>query len=196
MKIDWKVIGNGVAKVAPWVGSLLGGPAGSAVGNLVAEVLGTDPTPEAVDAELAKNPDAFIKVREMETTKAIELARLQSEDYRATLNAQATETAAEIDDRKNARERDRDFQAKGLRNTRANWMIVFDTLGLIACLAVLIFFRKEVPPEVVALLTTIASIFGLCLRDAHQFEFGSSRGSRDKDLLLAAAQPVDLSKVA
>ena len=38
---------------------------------------------------------------------------------------------------------------------------------------------------VITLVTTVASIFGLCLRDAHQFEFGSSRGSRDKDVLLS-----------
>lgn len=34
---------------------------------------------------------------------------------------------------------------------------------------------------VLAQLSTINSYFGLCLRDAHQFEFGSSRGSRTKD---------------
>jgi hypothetical protein len=30
-------------------------------------------------------------------------------------------------------------------------------------------------------LSVITSLFGLCLRDAYQFEFGSSRGSRLKD---------------
>lgn len=70
---------------------------------------------------------------------------------------------------------------------RASLMILLDVVGLIACLALLTFWRKEIPGEVLGLISTIASVFGLCLRDAHQFEFGSSRGSREKDSLLASA---------
>lgn len=88
-------------------------------------------------------------------------------------------------DRQDARTRDikvRELNAG--KNRRADIMIVCDWAGLIACLAVLTFFRKDIPGEVVGLLSTVASIFGLCLRDAHQFEFGSSRGSKEKDELL------------
>lgn len=42
----------------------------------------------------------------------------------------------------------------------------------------------SVPGEVVGIVSTIAGIFGACLRDAFQFEFGSSRGSREKDAIL------------
>lgn len=84
-------------------------------------------------------------------------------------------------DRQSARARDVEFIKAGKVNNRANAMVLFDVLGLIACLVVLTFFRKDMPGEVVGLLSTIAGIFGLCLRDAHQFEFGSSRGSREKD---------------
>jgi hypothetical protein len=66
-----------------------------------------------------------------------------------------------------------------VQETRRNWMVALDVVGLIACLAVLTFFRKEIPGEVVGLLSTIAGIFGLCLRDAHQWEFGSSKGSKE-----------------
>lgn len=77
-------------------------------------------------------------------------------------------------------------------NVRADVMVAIDAIGLIACLVVLGVWRKDLAPEAITLLTTIASLFGLCLRDAHQFEFGSSRGSRNKDddnaqLLRAAA---------
>lgn len=68
-----------------------------------------------------------------------------------------------------------------MHESRRNWMVLLDVVGLISCLAVLTLFRKEIPGEVVGLLSTIAGIFGLCLRDAHQFEFGSSRGSKEKD---------------
>jgi hypothetical protein len=35
------------------------------------------------------------------------------------------------------------------------------------------------------MISAIASFFGLGLRDAHQFEFGSSRGSQEKTDILA-----------
>lgn len=66
-------------------------------------------------------------------------------------------------------------------------MVILDALGLVACLVVLALYRGELPAEASTLLTTIASLFGLCLRDAHQFEFGSSRGSREKTALMAGA---------
>lgn len=91
-----------------------------------------------------------------------------------------------LGDRKDARSRDVALHQAGYRNIRADWMVLLDAAGLIACLVVLTFFRKDIPGEVVGLLSTIASIFGVCLRDAHQFEFGSSRGSKEKDALMAA----------
>lgn len=84
-------------------------------------------------------------------------------------------------DRQDARAHDIEVRKlAGGKNIRADIMIVCDWLGLVACLVVLAFFRKDIPGEVVALLSTIASIFGLCLRDAHQFEFGSSRGDEQQ----------------
>ena len=65
--------------------------------------------------------------------------------------------------------------------TRADIMVIGAVLGLIACLASLVFFRQGLPGEAVGIIATVAGVFGACLRDAFQFEFGSSRGSREKD---------------
>jgi len=73
------------------------------------------------------------------------------------------------------------------RNVRADVMVALDVIGLVACLLVLCLFRTSLPGEAVGIISTIAGIFGACLRDAHQFEFGSSRGSKDKDEALASA---------
>jgi hypothetical protein len=35
--------------------------------------------------------------------------------------------------------------------------------------------------EVIGIVSTIAGIFGSCLKDACAFEFGSSRGSKEKE---------------
>lgn len=92
---------------------------------------------------------------------------------------------AYLADRADARRRDIALIQAGQTNRRADVMVLIDAIGLIACLVVLMFYRQGMPEGVVTLITTIASIFGLCLRDAHQFEFGSSRSSQQKtDLLL------------
>lgn len=92
---------------------------------------------------------------------------------------------AHLADRQDARARDVKLAEAGRRNVRADVMVVMDVIGLVACLVVLAFFRSEIPGEVVVLLSSIASIFGLCLRDAHQFEFGSSRSSQTKDVTIS-----------
>ncbi len=80
-----------------------------------------------------------------------------------------------------ARDRDVDLAKLGRRNVRADLMVLLDVVGLISCLVVLCFFREKIPGEAIGLISTIAATFGLCLRDAHQFEFGSSRSSQAKD---------------
>lgn len=91
---------------------------------------------------------------------------------------------AYLADRGDARSRDVELHKLGFSNRRADIMVALDAAGLIACLAVLVFFRSSLPGEVVGILSTIAGIFGACLRDAHQFEFGSSRSSQQKDAII------------
>ncbi len=88
---------------------------------------------------------------------------------------------AHLFDRQSARLRDMEFIKHGRTNTRADVMVLAAALGLISCLVSLIWFRGGLPGEAVGIISTVAGIFGACLRDAFQFEFGSSRTSRDKD---------------
>ncbi|MDR0631818.1 MAG: hypothetical protein LBF54_01040 [Holosporaceae bacterium] len=67
------------------------------------------------------------------------------------------------------------------RNKRLNIMVVGAALGLIFCILTLTSYKGDLPGEVVGIISTVAGIFGACLKDAYSFEFGSSRGSKDKD---------------
>ncbi|WP_153114589.1 hypothetical protein [Rhodocyclus tenuis] len=171
--MDPLTIGLGLAQIAPSLMRFFGvGEKPVAVAEKVigiAQTLTGQPTGEAALATLQADAEKAAEFR---------LAVLQSD---------ADLERAYLDDRKDARSRDVALHQAGYANKRADLMVVFDAVGLIACLIVLFAFRKEMPGEVVGLISTIASIFGLCLRDAHQFEFGSSRGSRDKDVLLNVA---------
>lgn len=111
-------------------------------------------------------------------------------DFNLAILKQDGELAqAYLADRKDARTRDIEVRRlNGGDNRRADIMVAAAALGLICCLLTLIFFRKEIPGEAVGIISTIGGIFGACLRDAFQFEFGSSRGSREKDLLLASGK--------
>jgi hypothetical protein len=67
------------------------------------------------------------------------------------------------------------------RNKRLNIMVIGAAFGLIFCILTLTSYRGNLPGEVVGIISTVAGIFGACLKDAYSFEFGSSRGSKDKD---------------
>lgn len=111
-----------------------------------------------------------------------ENAQLAQQFNLSVLAADTELEKAVLADRQDARARDIEVRKlSGGENDRANLMIIGDIIGLVACTVVLVFFRKDLPGEVVGIVSTIAGIFGACLRDAHQFEFGSSRSSQRKD---------------
>ena len=71
----WDSIKDTVGSVAPIAGSLLGGPAGSAVGSMLASALGVSNTPDAVAAAIKADPQAAIKIRQIEAQ--LEQTRLE-----------------------------------------------------------------------------------------------------------------------
>lgn len=72
------------------------------------------------------------------------------------------------------------------RNLRLNIMVACAAAGLVLCMLILTSYRGNLPGEVVGIISTVSGIFGACLKDAYSFEFGSSRGSKDKDEKISA----------
>lgn len=171
--MDPLTIALGLAQIAPSLMRFFGvGEKSVAVADKVIEIAKTVTGAPSGEAALA----------------ALQADAAKAAEYRlAVLAADTSLEQAFLADRQDARRRDVALHQAGFHNTRADLMVLFDVIGLVACVGVLAFFRQAIPAEVVTLLSTIAGIFGLCLRDAHQFEFGSSRGSREKDALLAGA---------
>jgi hypothetical protein len=176
--MDWKQIGAKIAGAAPILGGLIGGPAGAGVGqvvNLVAGALGIEPdqaTPEAVAHQLESDPEALLKLRQLETTHAEELQRIALEQLRVELADRADARAREIAITRSTGQRD--YQLYILA-----WLVV---VGFGALCAVLM--RYAVPEGssqvVYMLFGSLASGFTLVL----QYFFGSSRSSQDKTRLL------------
>lgn len=89
-------------------------------------------------------------------------------------------------DRRDARQRDVMIFKDSARNVRADVMVIAAAMGLLGCLVALAYYQNHLPGEAVGIISTIAGIFGSCLKDAYGFEFGSSRGSKTKDEHVAA----------
>jgi hypothetical protein len=81
---DWKDIAGIVGKSAPLLGTLLAGPAGGAVGGIIASVLGTSASADDVSAALA-NPDAAVKLRQIEADRQEKLAELAADQAKAEI---------------------------------------------------------------------------------------------------------------
>ena len=109
-----------------------------------------------------------------------------SDFQKAIIQVEAEIELAVMKDRQDARLRDVALMNAGRSNVRADVMVISAALGLILCLASLAHFSEALPGEAVGIISTIAGIFGACLKDAYTFEFGSSRGSREKDSTVAA----------
>jgi hypothetical protein len=123
---------------------------------------------------------------EMEAMKKISNdSRLVNAFQRAIIESEKEIFLAVLKDKENARNRDIAIINSGRRNKRADIMVIAAACGLIICLAVLGLYQNTLPGEAVGIISTISGIFGSCLKDAYNFEFGSSRGSKEKDQTVA-----------
>jgi len=86
--MSWDDVKNFVGKAAPMIGTLIGGPAGTAVGGLVSSALGTDNDPDQVMQELQANPDALLKVKRLEIEQKSELRKLSIQAEQNRLQAE------------------------------------------------------------------------------------------------------------
>lgn len=109
-----------------------------------------------------------------------------AEFQKETIKLEIQWELAILEDRQQARERDLEILRTGHANRRADLMVVAAAAGLVLCLLSLAFYSEVLPGEAVGIISTIAGIFGGCLKDAFAFEFGSSRGSKVKDSTVAS----------
>jgi len=101
--MNWSDIGRVIGGAAPVLGTLLGGPAGGAVGGLIAAALGTPSNPDAVNAALTNNPDAIVRIQELQVNARVQLEQLAVTAEMNRMQAEGAQYAAEAADRDSAR---------------------------------------------------------------------------------------------
>ncbi|MGL4427043.1 MAG: hypothetical protein ACRCUQ_04745 [Alphaproteobacteria bacterium] len=151
-----------LSEVVPLIGRWLGNEEGEKLAhnvvNFAKQLTGETEAPSMLKI-LSNNPDLLLQFQKI-------VAQMEADLYQ---------------DRRDARAREIALLQTGHRNVRADIMVISAAFGLILCLAALAFYRESLPGEAVGIISTIAGIFGSCLKDAYAFEFGSSRGSKEKD---------------
>jgi hypothetical protein len=192
--MNWADLAGKISAQAPGVGALIGmiagGPVGTTVGGaagkaiqVLAGLFGIDPekaTPESVDAAIAVDPQALLKLKMAEMTHQEEMARIFLEEERLDHD----QTRAELADVQSARSREVEIvKATGSKDT--NLYVLAWTLigGFFALTATLMFM--PLPPDqsgvIFMLFGALSSGFGCVI----SYFFGSSKGSADKSMLLA-----------
>jgi len=83
--VKWSDLGKTVAQFAPVAGSLLGGPAGGAIGSLIASSFGVENEPTAIAQAISSDPDAAVKLRQFEMMHKEKLENLKLDTIKTEL---------------------------------------------------------------------------------------------------------------
>lgn len=163
--MNWKDIGRQAIQMgAPILGGALGGPAGAAVGAMIANQFGVDdPTPGNIIAAIKADPDAAMKLREVELRHQERLIELENDRFRI-------ETA--------------DVQsARGSHNH--HWMPSAITLIVAMMFGSIVggLFMWAVPGENKDILVYMAGQVSTFLGGCITYWVGSTRASANKDLM-------------
>lgn len=163
--MEWKNVGEAVAKFAPIVGAVLGGPPGAAIGGLLAKSIGVESTPDAVLKAIAGNPDMELKVKAFEIRHKEHLEKMELERL-----------AIETGDMQQA------------RTVHANhWMpsvLTFLLAVMVSVLTGMLFFLT-VPAESRDLLVSVTGQITSLFVTSVAYWIGTSRSSFVKDQRLA-----------
>lgn len=187
----WGALKGVVAKGAPILANAIIPGTGGLAASLIGEALGVDSNDPQAMLEAVQNasPEQWADLQKAQMEHKTDLARISADLDKAYLG-----------DRQDARDRDLEMRKAGYENKRADLMILGDIVGLLACLGAMLYITwlgvsggesGQANPIIMAIngpLGMLTQQFANGLRDAHQFEFGSSRGSKEKDLN-AKAQP-------
>lgn len=163
--MKWSDIKSLIGNAAPLLGAVVGGPAGATVGSMISSALGVDNTPDAVSAAIKSDPEAFVKLKQLEL------------DNQKDLRSQAFKILdIELKDVQNARENNKHSRMPAIICILISLMVFFGALAL---------FTLNIPDankEIAYLLFgTLLAKWG----DSIAYWVGTTRSSAEKSKGLA-----------
>jgi len=168
--MNWKDVGKLVGKAAPILGTALGGPAGAALGTLVAGALGADDNPDAVAAAIAVDPQAALKLKELYLNNEQQIR----EHAFAVMDAELKDVQSS---------RQMQVAALGQDDMFSKRFVYYfaSFLAIVACIYIGVITFATIPAENVRFADTcLGFVLGSLLAPVIGFFFGTSVGSRNK----------------
>jgi len=163
--MDWK---KTLGALAPALGTAFG-PIGAAGGIAIKQLLGLPGATDDAVATYIQTPEGVQKLKQAEY------------DYKLGLKKIALESdALDIDNTKDARKRDAEIQKTNGDNKRADNLAYMAVIAFLLCVFGILFVSiPEGTTRDLAML--LMGVLAGIVKDIYGFEFGSSRGSKDKD---------------
>lgn len=152
--MDWSDLGRTVSGFAPLLGGLVGGPAGAAAGKLIASAFGGDADdPKQLEQLIKADPQAAVKLRELELNNKVELEKL-------TIESESNKLAADTSRIESVNATMRQEAISGdswQRRWRPFWGYMSGTAFFAQILAI-IYVMIAQPTTAAAIITSIATL--------------------------------------
>ena len=193
--MNWSDIGNIVGRAAPMVGTLLGGPAGEAVGALVASAPNVPNDPDSVNAVLAGNPDALVRVQELQTNARVQLQQLAVTAENNRLQAEGAQFAAEAADRDSARQLAAK-QPNDIIRPAITIILLVGALSILVCIFTGVGLEALQNPVAASTISLLIGLWFSELKQTLGFYFGMTKESQKQSAVITdfAVTPGSVTK--
>ncbi len=182
--MDWKDIAGAVGKAAPILGTLVGGPAGAAIGGLIAAALGTGNTPDAITNAIATDPSAALKLAQYESDNRVKLQEMLYAHADSLVAAGTAAIQSDAADRDSARK----SAVTGGTASELFWLSIILIAVTLGCEITVLFvgLPDTINPLIVGRVLGLMDSVALMVLN---FNYGSSTGSKRATELLAQSAP-------
>lgn len=181
--MNWSDIGNMVGRAAPIVGTLLGGPAGAAVGALVASALNVPNDPDSVNVALAANPEALARVQELQINARVQLEQLAVTAESNRLQAEAAQYSAEAADRDSARKLASD-QPHDIIRPAITVILLLGALSILVCIFSGLGLEALQNPVAASTISLLIGLWFSELKQTLGFYFGMTKESQKQSAVI------------
>lgn len=178
----WDKVIELVGGSATVIGGLIGGPAGAAVGGLISKALGVDNKPEAIENALTNNPEALIKIRELEVSKELAMLKAQYDNKVEDNRHEEHYANVNVGDKQNARGSNHLYELQ----TDIGKRIFIQTSIIIPLLIIINVLLISYAAELKlgeAMISMVSTLIGIAINNAYrerqsmiEFLYGASVG--------------------